>query len=44
MSYDGQVLVGINTNAKLVPDAATIIRHFHLEFDELRELAGLTNS
>jgi WS/DGAT/MGAT family acyltransferase len=38
MSYDGQVLVGINTNAKLVPDAAAIIGYFHVEFDELKEL------
>ncbi len=40
MSYDGQVLVGINTNAKLVPDADAIIKYFHMEFDELRELVG----
>jgi WS/DGAT/MGAT family acyltransferase len=38
MSYDGQVHVGVNTNAKLVPDAATIIKYFHVEFEELREL------
>jgi WS/DGAT/MGAT family acyltransferase len=41
MSYDGQVLVGINTNAMLVPDPATIIKYFHVEFNELRELVGL---
>ena len=40
ISYNGQVFVGINTDAGLVPDAAQIIEHFQAEFAELRELAG----
>jgi WS/DGAT/MGAT family acyltransferase len=40
ISYDGQVFVGINTDAGLVPDAAKIIEHFQNEFAELRQLAA----
>jgi hypothetical protein len=39
MSYDGEVLVGVNTDAGLVPDPATIIDHFYTEFDQLLQLA-----
>ena len=38
ISYDGQVFVGINTDAGLVPDAASVIEHFNEEFEEFREL------
>jgi hypothetical protein len=40
ISYDGQVFVGINTDAGLVADAAKIIEHFQNEFAELRQLAA----
>ncbi len=40
ISYDGQVFVGINTDAGLVPDAAKIIEYFQTEFSELKTLAG----
>ena len=39
MSYDGEVLVGVNTDAGLVPDPATIIDHFYTEFDQLLQFA-----
>jgi WS/DGAT/MGAT family acyltransferase len=39
MSYDGEVLVGVNTDAGLVPDPSTIIDHFYTEFDQLMQLA-----
>jgi WS/DGAT/MGAT family acyltransferase len=35
MSYDGEVLVGVNTDAGLVPDPSTIIDHFYTECDQL---------
>jgi len=38
ISYDGQVFVGINTDAGLVPDPSTIIDHFNVEFEQLLEL------
>ena len=40
VSYDGQVFVGINTDAGLVPDAAKVIEHFYAEFEDLREIAA----
>jgi WS/DGAT/MGAT family acyltransferase len=39
ISYDGQVFVGINTDAGLVPDAARVIEHFYTEFEEMKVLA-----
>ncbi len=41
ISYDGQVFVGINTDAGLVPDAATVIKHFHTEFEELKAIGRI---
>ena len=38
ISYDGQVFVGINTDAGLVPNPSTIIDHFNVEFEQLLEL------
>lgn len=38
LSYDGRVLVGINTDAGIVPDPAKIIDYFTVEYDELLEL------
>jgi diacylglycerol O-acyltransferase / wax synthase len=38
LSYDGEVLVGINTDAGLVPDPETIIELFEDEFKELVNL------
>ena len=38
LSYDGEVLVGINTDAALVSDPETIIDYFDLEFADLMNL------
>jgi len=38
ISYDGQVFVGINTDAGLVPDAGRVIEHFYTEFEEMKGL------
>jgi WS/DGAT/MGAT family acyltransferase len=38
ISYDGQVFMGINTDAGLVPDASRVVEHFVTEFAELRKL------
>jgi len=39
LSFDGEILVGINTDAGLVPDPETIIDLLNIEFDELLKLA-----
>ena len=39
LSYNGQVWMGTITDAGLVPDPDAIIEAFHVEFDELLELA-----
>ena len=39
LSYAGEVRVGIQTDAGLVPDPHTIVAGFHAELDELLELA-----
>jgi hypothetical protein len=38
MSYNNQVLLGIATDAALVPDPQTIITAFHEEFEAMMEL------
>jgi WS/DGAT/MGAT family acyltransferase len=38
ISYDGEVLVGINTDNGLVPNPSAIIDHFYVEFDQLLQL------
>lgn len=40
ISYDGQIWVGMMTNAQRVPDPGTIIANFQAEFAELRDLAA----
>jgi hypothetical protein len=39
ISYAGQVLVGVATDAGLVPDPETIIAGFHAEFDQMKRAA-----
>ncbi len=41
VSYAGQVLVGIVTDAGLTPDPESIVEAFHREFDDLMELVYL---
>jgi hypothetical protein len=38
MSYNNEVLLGIATDAGLVPDPETIIAGFHKEFEEMMGL------
>ena len=38
LSYDGEVLVGVNTDAGLVPDPEKIIEYVMVEFEEMLEL------
>ncbi len=38
LSFDGEILVGINTDAGLVPDPERIIEHFDCEYAELLDL------
>ncbi len=40
MSYNGQVMLGVMTDAGLVPDPETIIRHFYAELEELKGCCG----
>ena len=35
-SYAGEVMVGVETDAGLVPDPETIVEDFHAEFDQLK--------
>lgn len=41
MSYDGEVLVGVVTDAGLVPDPETIVAGVHKEFAEMMELVEM---
>jgi hypothetical protein len=41
LSYNNQVLLGIATDAGLVPDPETIIEGFHQEFEAMMELVRL---
>ena len=41
MSYDGEVLVGVVTDAGLVPDPETIVAGVHEEFAEMMELVEM---
>ncbi|MDX1414199.1 MAG: wax ester/triacylglycerol synthase family O-acyltransferase [Candidatus Promineifilaceae bacterium] len=40
LSYDGKILVGINTDAGLVPDPEKIIDYFMVEYEEYLDLAN----
>ncbi len=40
MSYAGEIIVGLATDAGLVPDPSTIIQYFHDEYQGIRRLAG----
>jgi WS/DGAT/MGAT family acyltransferase len=42
LSYAGEVLVGVATDAGLVPDPESLIEAFHTEFDDLMKLVNLT--
>ncbi|MGD2049447.1 MAG: wax ester/triacylglycerol synthase family O-acyltransferase [Chloroflexota bacterium] len=41
LSYAGEVLVGIATDAGLVPDPESLVEAFHTEFDDLMNLVRL---
>jgi hypothetical protein len=43
LSYNGELLLGINTDSGLVPDPERIIEHFHVEIEGLRALAIQVN-
>jgi WS/DGAT/MGAT family acyltransferase len=40
LSYDGNVRMGVGTDAGLVPDPGRIVDGFHAEFEALQRLAG----
>jgi hypothetical protein len=42
LSYAGEVLVGVATDAGLVPDPESLIEAFHTEFDDLMKLVNMT--
>jgi hypothetical protein len=44
LSYAGEVLVGIATDAGLVPDPEMIVEDFSLEFDAFMQLVGATGN